>query len=838
MLPSLTIAFFLGLVAGSQLPFFPLTLFTLLTIVALGFSIAERVGYLDTHVALILYASLLSGIAYWSVTTPPPHPYPSSSDVYDGLSTTITGQVVAPVQYGIERQTMLVEADSLTMSPSRIRVVWRAPGITLHQGDRIRFQGTLHRPRGFLNPGGFDYATYLEQHGIDLVTTVNGPHAMTRIETPLTGRWGFWSRIDHWRATIREAAVRSLRQPALGIFLGMIIGERGYLEPEMQEWFMLTGTVHLLSISGSHLGLVAVVCFWAVKRAILWLPSTFLLAISRKITPSKVAILVTWPAVVLYALLAGAELATIRSLIMITLGMMAIWLGHERHLGHAMAAALLIIVLHDPRAIFDLSFQLSFLSVLAIIGMILHTQREGVEDADLTGSPPYRVWTYVYGALVMSAVVTLVTLPFVAFYFNQVPWMGIMTNLVAVPFTGMVLVPLGLLVALWTITAGGDSLIIGDGLEYLFNWMVWGLRWCASIPGGAWRMAAPSIPTMILFYAGVLLVSIRGMPRRFRILGIFTIVVLLGWWCVAPGSHKDGDHWRVTFLDVGQGDSAVIELPDGKTVLIDGGTRHERFDIGERVVAPFLWNRGIHHVDVVVGTHQQLDHVGGLVWILHHMSVGQFWSEGIDRPEQFALDLQSALRFRGIPEHIAIIGQDLLPPGSCQMKILNPSENTTALDIVRLPSGTSLNNHSIVSRLQCGAHSILFAADIETDGLRRLTAEGRRPVTVLKVPHHGAQSSLDRAWIRQLRPQYAVISVGTGNPYGHPVTSVLQAYKDEETAIYRTDRDGAIWVTGRLSTSELTVHRMRDLVMEPVDLLNCPWRCEYTNWHRLSLSPS
>ena len=836
MLPSLTVAFLLGLLAGSQLPFFPLLLFALFIGAALGFSLVERAGYLDTRRTLVLYISLLSGVVYWSVTTPPPYPHLPSSDFQNGMSATITGRVVMPVQYGVGRQTILLETDSIMMPSRRIRVVWRGADLTVHQGDRIMFQGTLHRPRGFLNPAGFDYAAYIERQGIDLVTTVSGPHAITLIEKPLNGRWIFWSQIDQWRATIRQAAVHTLRQPALGIFLGMIIGERGYLEQDMQEWFMITGTVHLLSISGSHLGLVAVVCFWTVKRTILWLPPTFVLAVSRKITPSKVAILFTWPAVALYAVLAGAELATIRSLIMITLGMVAVWLGHERHLGHAMAAALLIIVLHDPRAIFDISFQLSFLSVLAIIGMMLNIRSGEAEERDLHRNLQYRVRMHVLGALLMSGAVTLVTLPLVAFYFNQVPWMGIMTNLVAVPFTGFVLVPLGLLVSLWTIVAENDSLLIAKGLEQSFNWLVSGLRWCAAIPGGEWHVAAPSIPTMILFYVGVLLASIQAVPRCFRILGAGTIVALLGWWFIAPGMQGDGDHWRVTFLDVGQGDSAVIELPDGRTVLIDGGTRHERFDVGQRVVAPFLWNRRIHHIDYVIGTHQQLDHVGGLVWILRHMSIGQYWGGGIARPEQFAQDLRSALQMGGISEHVAVLGQDLLHSSACQLKILNPSERATGLDVVRLQSGTALNNQSIVSRLQCGAHSILFAADLETDGLSRLTIDGRRPVTLLKVPHHGAHSSLDRDWIRQLRPQYAVISVGATNPYGHPGKSVVQAYKDEETTVYRTDRDGAVWVTGRLSTSEFTVSRMRDLNMEPIDLLNCPWRCEYNNWHRLLLS--
>jgi competence protein ComEC len=618
----------------------------------------------------------------------------------------------------------------------------------------------------------------------------------------------------------------------------MIIGERGYLEPELQDWFMVTGTVHLLSISGSHLGLVAIVVFWAVKRLVLRFPRNLLLSLSRTVTPSKMAILVSWPAVALYALLAGAELATMRSLVMITLAMIAMWLGYERHLGHAMAVALLVILLHDPRAIYDISFQLSFLSVLVMVGMIEYAQSWNTDAAEALGQLKYRFVHHALTALSMSVAVTVATFPMVAFYFNQVPWLGTITNLIAVPYTGLILVPLGLLSALWTIITGTESLIFGSALEQLFGLMVSALHWCARFPGGEWNVAAPSIPAMTLFYCGLLVSSLQAMPRRVRVAGAGLAMLLIGWWLSPAVSQADGDRWRVTFLDVGQGDSAVVELPDGQAVLIDGGARYERFDMGKNVVAPFLWSRRIHHLTHVVGTHQQLDHVGGLIWILRHMSVGQYWSEGIERSETFVEDLEAALHDRHIEQHTAVRGQELLQTGRCRFSILNPPAAPVIRESAQPVTGTLLNNLSIVSRLQCGLSSILFAADIETGGLRRLDKDGYQPVTVLKVPHHGARSSLDPDWLRQLHPRYAIVSAGAANPYGHPAESVLQAYEDQHIRVFRTDRDGAVWVTGRLSTAEITVSRMRDFILQSVDFPSCVWRCEYQNWRRLFLQSS
>ena len=836
MLPSLATVFVLGLLCGAQISFFPLTVVILLAGIAVGFSILERVGSIDSPSALLLYSSLLSGVVYWSLTTPASEFYQMSPHPRETVQALVVGQIIAPVHYGIGRQTILVQTDESDSETRRIRLVWRDPGFTLHRGDRISFQGKLHRPRGSLNPGGFDYAAYMERQGIDLMTTVTGAQAVAVLnaETPI-GLRSVWNRIDHWRAAIRASTINTLSQPARGLFLSMIIGERGYLEQELQDWFMVTGTVHLLSISGSHLGLVAIVAVWLVKKLVLCLPCTLLLTLSRTITPSKIAILFAWPAVALYALLAGAEVATIRSLVMITLAMIAMWLGYERHLGHAMAVALLVILLHDPRAIFDISFQLSFLSVLVMVRTLVLTKSWHADAAEADSHLRHRFMGHARIALAMSGAVTVATLPMVAFYFNQVPWMGIITNLIAVPFTGIILVPLGLLAALWTIMTGTESLILGSAMEQLFGLMILGLQWCSHLPGGEWHVAAPSMPAMALFYSGLFVTSLQEIPRRICVAGAVLTMVLIGWWLSPPLSQADGDRWRVTFLDVGQGDSAVVELPDGQTVLIDGGARHERFDMGKNVVAPFLWSRKIHHITHVIGTHQQLDHIGGLIWVLRHMSVGHYWDGGIERTEKFVEDLHTALHDQHIERDTAVRGQDLVQSGQCRLSVLNPPDTSVVRELTQRPSGALLNNLSIVSRLQCGIHSILFAADIETAGLKRLNEEGYQPVTVLKVPHHGARSSLDPNWIQQLHPQYAVVSVGATNPYGHPVESVLQTYQDQHITVFRTDHDGAIWVTGRLSTSELTVSRMRDLVVQPVDFPRCFWRCECQNWHRLLL---
>jgi competence protein ComEC len=271
-------------------------------------------------------------------------------------------------------------------------------------------------------------------------------------------------------------------------------------------------------------------------------------------------------------------------------------------------------------------------------------------------------------------------------------------------------------------------------------------------------------------------------------------------------------------------------------VFIDGGATYERFDMGRAVVGPFLWNRGIHAIDQVIGTHPQLDHVGGLAWVVRHFSVKRYWGSGETREELFYRRLQESLAFQGLQEGVAREGQEIVSSGPCRLLVLNPPADEP-LDVPPHDShvgGRALNNRSVVTRLTCGTHTILFAADVERDGLSRMADErSQGPIEVLKVPHHGALSSLNRDWLTSVHPQYAVFSAGRHNPYRHPAAAVLDVYEAEGSRILRTDRDGGVWFTGAVSDATLHMHRARELVWQPTNRGSCLWACEQANWERI-----
>ncbi|BFU97145.1 MAG: putative Competence protein ComEC/Rec2 related protein [Nitrospira sp.] len=836
MLPALTAALIAGLVLGSVVSYFPLSLSFLLILVAVTASLYSRTDLILRRRTTCLFTAVLAGMVYWSIRV-------EATTGIDRLSgqgeqaREIAGRIVAPVQQGPDRSVLVVEPDTWApgnVIPGRIRLTWRGPDRMMFHGDRVRFLVKLRPPQGTLNPGGFDYRAYLERHRIEAVASVAGPEGVVLLESGSTsGWWGVWNRFDRWRGDIRTAGIRSLAQPELGIFLGIVLGDRGYLDDDLRDQFMATGTVHLLSISGSHLGLVALLILVSVQRALLWLPGKWLLRLSRRFTPTRLAAMATVPPVIWYACLAGAELATVRSLVMVLVALLARWLAYDHKIFHALALAALLIVLHDPQTVYDISFQLSFLSVLAIAWWLTWA---GSDDLTAEADPtPIRAGLrWGRAAVVMSAVVTLVTLPLVAFYFNQLPWLGIVTNLVAVPLMGFVLVPIGLAAAIGHLLVNGSELPLAAVLQWLMRVFVDGLRWMAGVPFADWHVAAPSVPSMLLFY-GCMAMLIRKFPsilvRRSACL-VMAMVVL--WWAWSPRLTWRADGFRVMFLDVAQGDSAVLELPGGEIVLIDGGASFERFDMGRAIVGPYLWNRGIRTIDHVIATHPQLDHVGGLAWVLRHFSVGRYWGTGVVREEVFYRRLEQALAAQGLSERRARAGEELPFSEGCRILIENPLESPQPQSSKRYgpKAGQSFNNDSVVARLNCRGHSVLFAADVEQSALSRLQAGHQEPVEVLKVPHHGALSSLNREWIVSLRPRYAVISVGRHNPYGHPAAAVLDAYRSQGIPILRTDRDGGVWITGSGPETALVVRTTRASRIRPATP-SCLWDSEKANWNHL-----
>jgi len=841
-------AVLLGVALGSYLVYVPLLILFCLLLAAISLTIGERYGKWTAAQGAVLYGALLAGVLLWEACAGGGPGSPLAA--LDGQGPVrLSGTVVEPPRHAPNRTVLVLNATQVGEGPrsravsGRLRVTWREPDRIFLPGDEVGFTARVHPPSGTRNPGGFDYGAYLVHQGIDAVASLSGPGRVVLTAAPShLSRWTPWRVIERWRGRIREAALGTLSDPARGIFLGIIVGEQGYLTDEVRDAFMATGTVHILSISGSHLGLVALLSFLFVKGGCRMLPVTWLLALSRVITPTRLAAVATMVLVTFYTLLAGAEVATVRSLVMIAIVMLAVWLGRAHDLLRAVAFAALLLVVQNPRALYDISFQLSFMAVVAIALVI---GARSAEEAD--GLPPRHrsVWdragTRLGDYLWLTGGVTLATLPLVAYHFKQIAWLGVIANAVVVPLAGFVLVPLGLGSAVWLLVTGQESLPAASVHQAVSESMSNIVGLLAMAPGAEWHVASPAVLAMAAFYvllAGVIWPATEGRGawwrRRVSLIGVMLVLV---WWGWSPRDAPGTDTVRVTFLDVGQGDACVLELPDGQTVLIDAGARYDTLDMGRAVVGPYLWERGITRLDHVVATHPQLDHVGGLAWVIRSFDVGRYWSNGVAREEPFYRRLQDALRARGLVEERAEEGRAIIDAGPCRLHVLNPPANPIRSwpedGAQRTSSGSILNNLSIVTRLQCGAQTFVLTADAEAGALARLhRREPRARATILKVPHHGAASSLYRPWIEQAGARAAVISAGRHNAYGHPATDVVTAYQESGVYLLRTDQDGAVWITAWLSRPGFRIETAQEGGLTPIPISDILGPSEGKNYAR------
>ncbi|HEY5648513.1 MAG TPA: ComEC/Rec2 family competence protein, partial [Nitrospiria bacterium] len=301
--------------------------------------------------------------------------------------------------------------------------------------------------------------------------------------------------------------------------------------------------------------------------------------------------------------------------------------------------------------------------------------------------------------------------------------------------------------------------------------------------------APPMMVVLALYGLAALLVPIRGWGswKCFLAAGLSGLVLV---WAYRIASEPASGNLQVVFFDVGQGDGAWLRFPDGRTMIIDGGRSFKNFDIGRMVIAPFLWNQGQYHVDTVVATHPQLDHVGGLEYLLKKFRVGEVWTNGRDKEAVFYRRFLSVIEEKEIPRlSVGAANFAGFSGTDYEVRVLNPVHSGAGGEVKKKGE----NDQSIVLRIQYGDEAILFTGDIEGSAERDLLErEVGLKSTVLKVPHHGSRSSIEPEFIKAVRPEVAVISAGRNNPYRHPSSDTLEAYRKVRSDILRTDRQGAV----------------------------------------------
>ncbi len=786
----LLLALMAGIVVGLWLP----GLSSVLVAVAFVFLIFLLI-LLKKQRVYLLPLFLFFTLGYWSLQswTSPRLPANHVSHFVDGRPWHIIGTVDGDPERFPDRTRLVLKAESLARKgvfykvSGAVRVTIREPVAGLRSGDRVACLAKLKEIHNFNNPGGFNYRRYLAFRGIYASASVSRESFVIRLHPGKTYRLGH--AIDHSRRAVSSLIDKATPEDpgeAKGIIKALLIGDRSEVSREIRDVFNRIGTAHLLAISGLHIGIVATLAFMGFR---------FVLARSQRVLlaawPAKGAALLSLFPVLFYGLLAGMSPATQRAVIMVMVFLMALLFERERDTINTLALAALVILVISPTALFEISFQLSFTAVFAILYMLKHLPfvvklRRG----------PSTVYKRPVLFLFVSAAAILGTLPITLYYFNQTSLIGILTNCVMVPLIGFLVVPLGLLAVLFLPVAPTVALWIMKGattiLEGCLGLAVFFSKW----PFAAVRTVTPTLIEIGLYYALAWVLFNFRQTRWARPLLIGLAIVALadvGYWV---NERYGRSELRMTVIDVGQGSSALMELPGGPCILVDGGGFYDnRFDVGAWVVGPFLWKRKIATVEILVLSHPNSDHLNGLLFIARHFNVREVWMNQEYVPNKQYQDFLDIIS----EKDIRIVGlEELLTPktiNGVRFQVLYPPEDF--LERKTKDSWRTLNNNSLVLKVLFDKVSFLLTGDMEAEAEKELTSLARTTLksNVLLVPHHGSRGSSTPEFLKCVDPDMGVISSGWKNIFGFPHQKTLKRYQDRGCQVFRTDRQGAIAIT-------------------------------------------
>jgi competence protein ComEC len=701
-------------------------------------------------------------------------------------------------------------------------------------GDRVEALVRARALRNYLDPGAFDARGYFARQGIYLAGTLRSAELLRPLSTPpMTVR----HRFARLRGTLlaRVNALFADSPERTAVLRAMLLGDRSFVDSDLAVEFQKTAAYHVLVVAGLHVAALAMFVFWLGRRMRLSLVLTTVLTLL--VLAAYVGVVEDRPPI-------------LRAALMGTVFLSARLLFRRVELLNIVAVAAILLLLARPSALTDASFQLSFLAAGVIAALALpwiertsapyraglahlgdmtrdvaHPPRVVQFRLDLRSAArwiagrlprrlqrfadsfctwPLRVFFRLWEVALLSTVIQLGMLPVLAHYFHRVSLSGPLSNIGAVLLTGLI-VPLGFFTLLVSFAWAGLATLSGKLLGLLLAGLLGSVEWFSRLPRASYRIPGPPVWLLIAFFAVFALLAVAARRRlsrsdarlrwmeRFAATALLVLAALTATHPFAPRLERG--RLEVTVLDVGQGDSIFTAFPGGRTMLIDGGGAYGEShfggyrtggDIGEQVVSPYLWQRGLKRLDVVALTHAHHDHLDGLNAVLDNFQVGELWV-GRDVDSAAYRDLLARAASRGIKIVHHQRGDTFAWDGATG-RVLWPA-NTTA-------TAEASNNDSLVIRLEDGRERFLLPGDIEESVEDGLAREGDSlSADFLKVPHHGSKTSSTAEFLAAVSPKVAVVSVGERNPFGHPSPAVVERFAARGVRLLRTDRDGAVTAT-------------------------------------------
>jgi len=707
---------------------------------------------------LLITAVFAAGTIYYGLLTlDPPIELPTLK------AAEYTGRVKDFPTYDGQKTSFVLQTDEESPYQKKIRVVCLFKS-DVGRGDLIRLQGDLKLPRKPGNPGEFDYPAYLNHQGIYYNLTIKKASEISLI-TPESGmlKW-----VDLFRCRAEQLTQQVLPVQESSVLLGMLLGGRQGMDEDQYSDFQKTGIVHLFSVGGLHVGFLLVLVAWLTSLAKVSRRGKIIAGIAVLLVYGT---MVAWPSPVIRAVSMGI------------LGLVAYYSGRENSMLNALAISGMAILLINPASLFNLSFQLTILATWGLVYLFPFVRERF----------PYKGWAW--DMVLIPICAELAVLPLVAYHFNLLSPISILTNILITYLSGGAVILGFIAFFLASIVPPLAALFLYPAGLFI-EAILFIVRWVKLVPGAYIWVATPAVGMIILYYAalGIGILSFRDNSlRRYFVPAIaFILIFIIS--LLIPARYYDRGLLEIVFIDVGQGDAILLKSPQGKFVLVDGGGS-QLYDVGSKTVLPYLHSRGIRYLDMVVNTHPDIDHLKGLESV-----VGEIQAEYLGIPESI-VDCKEYQKLKGLAadKSIPIVplrtGQLINLEEGLKIKVLHPDSKSY--------SGNLFNQESVVLQVKYGDFSAILSGDIPAEFMPEVLNEAEIPTILVKVPHHGSKGSLFPGFYERLRPRYAVISVADNNPFGHPHQSVLDILAQEGIKVLRTDQDGAVVV--RSDGAEFTI---------------------------------
>lgn len=635
----------------------------------------------------------------------------------------------------------------------------------LKAGDRVLIYGKLSEPFEERNPGEFNYKKYLTLHDIYKTFTITG---YDNIEIISRDNLNFFNQKIIYPA--RQFASKNIDEYVggdEGAFLkGLVTGERQDISKKVKDDFVKTGVMHIIAVSGLNVAYII-------------LSISLILTLFR--VPHLPRVIVILVFLIFYCFFTGAPASIIRATVMGSLLLISSVMQRKTNTYNIVGLAVLVILVYDSKQLFDPGFILSFSAVLSMV-FFYEKFNEIFLQKVLDSKIKFKKVVYnILGLIFVTLAAQIGTLPITSNYFEKISFVSLLANAVMVPLSNLSLAIGFFQIAIATFS-GYISSVIADANFFLLKFQLYIVNILASVKYayiGFYKFN--TINTIAYFLILAILFTAKKGTLKLR---FFISVLIIAALFIINIDYSS--KLRITYLYVGQGDCTLLETPDGSTILIDCGTKEFKYNSGESTITPYLKRRGIEKIDLLILTHLHNDHIGGIESILKNFRVEKIITDGSAENTMLEKTMDNLIIENKIKREELFSGDFIEGYGNLRLYFLNPIQNDSL--------HTNEHSKSIVVKMQYGKTNAVFIGDLNIEGESVITNTYKNflKTDILKISHHGSKNASSIPFLMKCKPEYAVISCGKDNVFGHPSELVLSKLSILGSKVYRTDKDGAI----------------------------------------------